>query len=572
VKNILLEIENLNIDYFDGETPLAATKDIGFSIFEGETLGIIGESGSGKTSIANAIMRILPANASVSGRISYKNRDILKMDDKEMKKILWNEIAMIFQNSLDVLNPLLTIGEQIAETLREHKSLKRKEAEDITKEYLEKVGLEKDDFKAYPHQLSGGMRQRALIAMGLVCQPKLLIADELTSALDAKTKSEILDLLSNLQKEFNFSLLLISHELDTIASLTERLMVLYRGQLLEEGFTKEILRYQYHPYSRGLINSSTTINVYKDLWGIPARKTLEEGDGCPFYSRCNQKIEICKLERPSLISLEASRKLACHQGGILEVLRGEDISKSFMNKNGQVRACIDCSLYIRQGEFISLVGQSGSGKTTLANILSGVLKKDSGSVLFKKENSEAMKLGSQLGGVQIVFQDPFSSINENFTVLDAVREPLQINKLEDQVEEKVKEYLSRVELENSTGYLARRIHSLSGGQRQRVALARALIMEPELLIADEICSMLDKSTEANILRLLKKLQNEEGFSMIYITHNLNVALKLSDRILVMNEGRIVESGNPVTIMKNPKDKYTKDLIRFNKKNELLLYD
>lgn len=183
-----------------------------------------------------------------------------------------------------------------------------------------------------------------------------------------------------------------------------------------------------------------------------------------------------------------------------------------------------------------------------------------------------MKLGSQLGGVQIVFQDPFSSINENFTVLDAVREPLQINKLEDQVEEKVKEYLSRVELENSTGYLARRIHSLSGGQRQRVALARALIMEPELLIADEICSMLDKSTEANILRLLKKLQNEEGFSMIYITHNLNVALKLSDRILVMNEGRIVESGNPVTIMKNPKDKYTKDLIRFNKKNELLLYD
>lgn len=569
--NNLLEVRNLNITYKKDEHSLCAVRDISFSLGENKTLGIIGESGSGKTSIANAIMNILPKQAHVMGSILYKGRDITSLKEKEIKEIMWDKIAIIFQNSLDVLNPVLTVGLQISEVLVEHKGYKKNKAKEISKEYLEKVGLSRDIYDYYPHELSGGMRQRVLIAMALVCQPEILIADEVTSALDAKSKKEILELIFSLQEEFKFSLLLISHELDTIARLTKELIVLYKGEILEKGITKEILDYQYHPYSRGLINSSSDLNIYKDLWGIPRKTSNEEILGCPFYQRCTQRSKSCNERKAKLKKVSENRYISCHKGGILNLLTCEDVSKTYKNKNRIIHACIDCSFHIRQGEFISIIGESGSGKTTLANIITGVIKKDKGRVTFNDIDINKENFGSKLGGIQIVFQDPFSSINENFTVEDAIKEPLVINGMNKDISEKIKEYLEKVELDNSSDFLKRRIHTLSGGQRQRVSIARSLIMNPSLLVADEICSMLDKSTEANILRLLKKLQNEEGFAMIYITHNLSIALKLSDRILVMNEGRIVESGNAIKVIKNPKNNYTKELIKFNKENEEVFY-
>ena len=375
-------------------------------------------------------------------------------------------------------------------------------------------------------------------------------------------KAEIVRLLAKLQREKRFAMIVISHDFSVITRLTNKICVMYQGCILEEGLTRDILKNPLHIYTRGLINSSPSINPFQDLWGIPAATAAAIAEGCPFYPRCSQRLDICKDKRPRLEYVSLERKVACNRGGIITLLEGAGIDKTFTFKGRSISACKNCHMRVRSGEVVALIGQSGSGKTTLASILSGYLEPDKGTVKFLGNAVKARELTSRPKGIQMVFQDPFSSINDRFTVEQAVMEPLEILKLYSPVErkERVKKLLSAVELPTDDDFLKRRCFTLSGGQRQRVSIARSLILEPKLLIADEISSMLDPSTQANILRLLKGLQNSFGFAMIYITHDLDLARKIADKLYVMHQGEIVEQGPAWEVFENPSSEFTRQLI------------
>ncbi|WP_425447372.1 ABC transporter ATP-binding protein [Dethiothermospora halolimnae] len=559
----MLKVENLSVEYKMGNTTIEAVRNVNINLNKGESLGIIGESGSGKTSLAMSILGLIKSPAKVSGNIYYNGNDINKMPKKELNNIRWNNISIVFQNSLDVLNPLLTINKQIYESIAKHLSISKNDGKRKVLKLMDMVGLDKKWGEYYPHQLSGGMRQRVLIAMALACDPDLLVVDEPTTALDAMSKKEIINLISMLHKKHGFGLIVISHELNTISKLTSRVNVMYSGHMVEKGITSEVIKTPMHTYTRGLINSSPMINPYRDMWGIPGEFKSEEIPGCPFERRCTQSIEICKNNIPKLKYVSVEREVACNRGGIVTLLSGKSIDKTYKFKKNHIKACDRCNITIKWGEVVALIGESGSGKTTLANILSGILPLDKGEVIFEDTKVFKSNATSRKNGIQIVFQDPFSSINERFTIEEAIMEPLNIIKDGNYEErlEKVKNALRDVQLPNDEIFLSRKCHMLSGGQRQRVALARSLVMEPRLLIADEISSMLDPSTQANILRLLKELQNSKGFAMLYITHDLFVARKIADIVYVMNKGKIVEKGVASDIFETPVDSYTKELVK-----------
>ncbi|BAQ13610.1 ABC transporter ATP-binding protein [Clostridium botulinum] len=556
----LLIVRDLSV-YYENEKLYKAVDNVSFTLKTGENIGVIGESGSGKTSIAMAIMGLLRANVKVQGEIIYEDKNILKLKNEEKNKYRWNKIALVFQNSLEALNPVLNIKEQILEVIYKHLHINKKEALDKVKDLLKMVALSEDIGEEYPHNLSGGMRQKVLIAMALACDPEVLIVDEPTSALDNISKNEIIKLLKMLQNKNNMTMIVISHDLYVIDKLTTKLEVMYKGNLLEEGYTKEIINNPMHTYTRGIINSSIEINPFGDLWGIPNEEVSSE-EGCTFYGRCVQRSVLCKENKPGLSKISDRRKVCCNKGGIINLLTANSLRKVYKTKYKKVSAVNYCNLSIRSGEIVSLIGESGSGKSTLANILSGILKPDEGQVYFNDEKLEGNKFTSKKFGIQIIFQDPISAINSSFTIMEAIREPLDIIKdgsIEDR-NNKALQVLSKVQLPTEKYFVNKKCNELSGGQRQRVSIARALIMEPTLLIADEISSMLDPSTKANILRLLKQLQNLNGFSMLYITHDINLAKKISDKILVMNSGKIVESGSVLEVLNNPKNVCTKRLI------------
>lgn len=555
----ILEVKDLFVTYHGG---VEAVSKVSFQVKKGETLGIIGESGSGKSSIALAVMGLLMDKADTKGEILYEGTYLNSLKDRELNFYRWNKVSMVFQNSLDILNPVLDINTQIAESIIEHQNISKLEAYRKSEELLKMVGLQPHWGKKYPHMLSGGMRQRVLIAMALACDPELLLVDEPTTALDPVSKNEIVNLIGELQKENGFSMIVISHDLSVINTLCSKIEVLYRGNVLEEGIAKEILEEPAHTYTRGLIYSSLELNVYQDLWGI--RGVCEEGKGsaCVFYSRCNQRKEQCSSCRPILKSIGENRKVACNRGGIITLLEAKNVKKTYIHKDNPVEACKGCSVKIRSGEIVSLIGQSGSGKTTFGKILCGLLKGDSGSVEFEGEEVKENNVTCKKKGIQMVFQDPLSSTNGKLTVEEVIREPLDILKDGDKEyrKRKVMELLEEVQLPKEEYFLSKKCNELSGGQRQRIAIARSLILEPKVLIADEISSMLDPSTKANITRLLKELQNRKGFSILYITHDLYLARKISDRVLVMTEGKVVEQGNVVKVFQSPREEYTKNLI------------
>lgn len=558
----MLKVDNLSVTYCQDNTKVPAVKETSLVLEPGQALGIIGESGSGKTTLGLAIMGILNSAAKVEGRITYDGVNLLELSPAQLNEYRWKHIAMVFQNGLETLNPLITVREQILECIARHLNMKGKEAGRRVSDLLEQVGLEPLVADCYPHQLSGGMRQKVLIAMALACDPKVLIVDEPTSSLDAISKAEIVRLLAKLQREKRFAMIVISHDFSVITRLTNKICVMYQGCILEEGLTRDILKNPLHIYTRGLINSSPSINPFQDLWGIPAATAAATAEGCPFYPRCSQRLDICKDKRPRLEYVSLERKVACNRGGIITLLEGAGIDKTFTFKGRSISACKNCHMRVRAGEVVALIGQSGSGKTTLASILSGYLEPDKGTVKFLGNTVKARELTSRPKGIQMVFQDPFSSINDRFTVEQAVMEPLEILKLYSPVErkERVKKLLSAVELPTDDDFLKRRCFTLSGGQRQRVSIARSLILEPKLLIADEISSMLDPSTQANILRLLKGLQNSFGFAMIYITHDLDLARKIADKLYVMHQGEIVEQGPAWEVFENPSSEFTRQLI------------
>lgn len=560
--SVVLTSDGLSVIYED-TVATQALHQISLSLAKHETLGIIGESGSGKSTLALAVMGLLGKNARRAGRIIYKDTVLTDLKEHEYDKYRWKQIAIVFQNGLDVLNPLMTAGDQIAETLLLHLQVSKPAAQQRVHELLAMVGLEAFYKDAFPHQLSGGMRQKVLIAMALACQAEVLLVDEPTMALDTVSRREIVALLKRLQHEQGFSMLVISHDLSVVRELTTRIAVMYAGQIVEEGSTEMIIKHPQHPYTRGLIYSSPALYPYRDLWGIPGEFANAPGDICPFNTRCHQAIDRCFSERPLLSDSGSGRRVACHRGGIITLLVAENISKHYRVGNQMIAACRNCSFRIRAGEVAAVIGQSGSGKTTAAEILAGVLSADSGTVMFDDRPVSGNSETSRKGGIQIVFQDPFSSIDERLTIEQIVREPLDIMKDGSRAERRnaVIKALSEVQLPSTDAFLSRRGHTLSGGQRQRLAIARALVMEPRLLIADEISAMLDPSTGANLLRHLKSLQNQKGFSMLYITHDLSLAQKVADWVYVMRDGEIVEQGSASDIFDRPDHAYTRVLVK-----------
>lgn len=560
----MLKVKNLRVEYAGFDRTIEAVSSVSFELGQGESLGLVGESGSGKTTLASSLLGLTADNATVSGQVFFKGKELTGFSEKEFKQLRWRQLAIVPQNTLEALNPVLTVGAQVEEPLNTHFKLDRCELKTRVRELFAMVGLDESWCHCYPHQLSGGMRQKVLIAMAVSCDPELLIVDEPTISLDAISRHEILDLLCSLQKKIGFSLITISHELPVIELLADKMLVIYNGGVVEAGTAREILDEPDHPYTRGLLNSSPDINAHKDLWGIPG-EALEGRDvaGCSFYHRCNQSQEGCADRKPILKENNRGRKVACHRGGQAILLRTEGLSKTFRAGKKVIEAVKEVTTEVHEGEVAALVGESGSGKSTLAQLLAGVVEPGRGQAFFNNELIKGTTLTRQVDGIQIVFQDPFSSTSHRLTVAEAVREPLVITGCEkwENMASRVDEALQMVQLPAEEHFLNRYCCELSGGQRQRVALARALVMKPKLLIADEITSMLDPSTRANLLRLLKGLQNSCGFTMLFITHDLTLARKIADRIMVMLEGSIVEEGATGKTLKKPCHCYTKKLLQ-----------
>lgn len=546
----MLEINDLKASY-DGTEILGG---VDLDLLRGDSLAIIGESGAGKTTLGLALMGLLDGRT--SGRILLDGKDVLSLDEKERRKMRGKDMAMVFQNVEDALDPLMTVYDQIEEAILAHRE--KGDPEDVgdrVRRLLKSVGLEEEKGESFPHQLSGGEKQRALIAMAIANDPQVLILDEPTASLDAVTKAEITQLLRERIREK--IVLVITHDISTAAKLTEKMVVLYAGRIVEMGDTRDLLENPRHPYTRGLIRSSPNMTTTKDLQGIPGR--MEHGvSGCPFSDRCTQRIDRCSKEVPTL-SDAGDRMIACHRGGIVPLLELSDVKTSF----GDFAAVDGVDLTLYEGETIALVGESGSGKTTLAKTVIGLFEMDEENGEIRLEGEPLVRRNRDFyKKVQMIYQNPKESISHRMNVLDAVNEPLAIQKVGNSAERAaiVKRVLEEVELSSDDAFLKKYPHQISGGEAQRVAIARALVLNPKLLIADEPTSALDASVQAKILKLLLNLQEKRGLSILFITHDIALARKVSDRLAVMLKGKIVEEGPTSDVTTCPVHPYTMKLL------------
>lgn len=551
----LLSVRDLRVRYHlagpASGASLTALHAVSLQLARGEALGIAGETGSGKTTLALALIGLLPT-AHIEGAIEFDGQPLPVADDAAMRAFRWRRIAVAFQSAGTAFDPVYRVGEQVIEPLTERLGLEPGAARARAQRLWNEVGLPPDRFEHYPHQLSGGEKQRAMLAMALACEPDLLILDEPTAGLDAVTRAAVLDLLRRLRDDRRFGLILISHNLDDFPRVADRLLILYAGRMCEVGPARELLAVPRHPYSWGLVNAFPTMTRVKDLWGIRGEPPdpLAPPPGCPFAPRCTQAVERCHREIPPLVQ-QNGRGVACHLGGLQVLLEACGLRKAYRDSGRQggapIAAIQDVSLRLHEGEVVAIVGQTGSGKTTLAKLLVGLLEPDEGAIVLQGRALGALR-GAELKAarrqIQMIFQDPFDALSPRLTVLELVREPLDIQRLGSRTERDglVRQVLTDVRLPITANFLVKRGHELSGGQLQRVAIARALILRPKVIVADEPVSMLDPSEQARVLRLLKDLQNEYGTGLLLVSHDLGLVRKVADRIVVLERGRIVEEG------------------------------
>ncbi len=522
----MLKIKNLSASYGNKKV----LRNLNFEVKKGDIVAIVGESGTGKTTLAMSIMGLLSeqsADAEISGSILFNGTDICSASRQELLKIRWKKISMVFQNIDNILNPTISVYNQISEILNGKKNNLQ------INNMLERVGFPSNRASAYPHQLSMGEKQKVLIAMAYILEPELIILDEPTSSLDNETKNSLIKVIKKLSQ--GRTALLLTHDLDTVKKLSEKTMVLYGGSTVESGHTKKIFSNPRHPYTRGLIRSYPSMNRTKDLQGIRGRPEFVD-TGCPFWPRCTQLINICRIYRPPLKKY-GDTMLACHRGGIIPLLNVENISKSYNN----LTVLKSAYLNVYEGETVTLLGRSGSGKTTLAKIIMGLIKPFGGNIYLENKKIEKWDF-SFYKRTQMIFQEVESAVSHRLNVLDAVIEPMVIHRVKSKSDmiEDAKKVLSEVELPTDKNFLHLYPHHLSGGELQRVVIARALVLSPKLLIADEPTSSLDASIQAKILKLLNRIQEERGLGMLFITHDLGVARKVSDRILKLENGIITK--------------------------------
>lgn len=596
MSDTMLQVRDLKTWFGSKDNPVRAVDGVGFDIRQGETLAVLGESGCGKSVTALSVMRLVPEPAGriISGSIKLDGEELLAIPEVAMRDIRGSRIAMIFQEPMTSLNPVLTVGKQIGESLALHLGLQGEAKDKRIVELLDQVGIPDPERRAkeFPHQLSGGMKQRVMIAMALACEPELLIADEPTTALDVTIQAQILDLLKELQQQRKMSILLITHDLGVVAGMADKVAVMYAGQIVEYADREAFFKQPIHPYSRKLFQSlpswekrDETLSVIQGF--VPnLRQTFS---GCRFEPRCDVADESCKTTLPCWETIGDERGIRCLRHAQLETDMHEDAEagegsepdipeKELLTVNGlkvhfpiqkgvfkrtvgYVKAVDGIDLHIPAGKTVALVGESGCGKTTIGKSILQLIKPTAGSVGFEGAELTTLnrtQLREKRRDMQIIFQDPFSSMNPRMLVADIVAEGLPKDMPREQRHERVGQLLEQVGLRPDMQ--GRYPHEFSGGQRQRIAIARALAVEPRLIVCDEPTSALDVSVQAQILNLLKDLQREFHISYLFVTHNISVVAYLADEVAVMYLGRIVEQGRVGDVLQNPQHPYTQALL------------
>jgi peptide/nickel transport system ATP-binding protein len=564
----LLTVENLWVQFRVHDSLLDAVRGVSFEVYRGKTLALVGESGSGKSVIARSIMGILPSIASAyNGKVVLRQNagepvDLLTLDPdgSKMRSFRGGSMSMIFQEPMVSLSPLHTVGDQVSEALHLHRKVSRTEGKEICLEMLKMVGFSDParSIEAYPFELSGGMRQRAMIAMALICNPSLLIADEPTTALDVTIQAQILKLIKQLQNQLDMAVIMITHDLGVVANVADDVVVVYHGEVMESGSVEQIFANPKHPYTRALLNAVPHIDLGKQQRLVPVREVHAEVGAFLEARRVQAKQHQTLQKDTPLLELQNLEK----------VFYARSSAWSFKAKEPVVRAVDNVSLDIARGECVGLVGESGSGKSTLGKLIARAILPDQGHIVyhgadqeFRVESLDEEELFEYRCKVQYMFQDPVGSLNPSMTVFDILREPMVIHKMGDQdyQAEMCKELMRLVGLDPR--FLRRYPHSFSGGQRQRIGIARALALQPDLLICDEPVSALDVSIQAQVLNLMQDLQKELGLSYLFVSHNLAVVDYVADRVAVMYQGKLVEIAPAENLFHRAIHPYTRSLLQ-----------
>jgi len=577
--NPLLQVQNLSIDFIADGIVTNAVKGISFEVATGEIIAIVGESGSGKSVTALSLLQLLPQQANIKGKMLFSQNetapvDLLNVSAKEINTIRGKDIAMIFQEPMTSLNPVFTCGYQVVETIQLHQQISSATAKEKTIELFEKVKLPEPAkmVNRYPHQLSGGQKQRVMIAMAMSCNPALLIADEPTTALDVTVQKTILLLIKELQKQTGLGVIFITHDLGLVADIADKVVVMYKGEIIEQGITKNVLQNPQQPYTKALLacrpakhQRGERLPVVNDFFSAAAN-----GYDVKFKSFSSDETKT-KEAISSQLKNETTENNLLKNDNASPVLKVENLKiyypgkKKLFKKNIELfKAVDDVSLKVYKGETVGLVGESGCGKTTLGRAILQLIPATSGNIILDGRNLAMLSrrdLQPLRKDLQIVFQDPYGSLNPRLMIGNAIMEPMKVHGIlnsTSQRKEKVIELLEKVNL--SADHFNRYPHQFSGGQRQRICIARALALNPSFLIFDESVSALDVSVQAQVLNLLNNLKKEFGFTSIFISHDLSVVRYISDRILVMSKGKIVEEGLADEVYFSPKNEYTKKLI------------